>query len=714
MVLKRRSLLKASLSAAGGLMLGFHLPGRGAVYGPQEAPAAEINAWLVIEPDDTIVIRVAQAEMGQGVFTAMPMLVAEELEVDWSRVRAEFADPHRHVTEGQVYRRMQTGGSAAVRESREYLQRAGAEARERLIKAAAEHWLVSPADCRADYGAIHHDATGRSINYGALAGPAAAIRVANVRIKTPEQFGLLGLPTRRLDVPAKVDGSATFGMDVRLPGMLYAAVRHAPVPGSKVRSLRFNAVRNMPGVHKAVRLDDAVAVVADHYWQAQTALEKLPVQWTSSPAAKSHSEGFKRQFVAALDESGVLVRRTGDAVNALDQSETTLASDYVVPYLAHACMEPLNCTAAVSADSVEVWAGVQNPEAALLAAADAAGVEPVQVRLHSHFLGGGFGRRSHTDYVREAVLIAREMPGTPVQMIWSREEDMRQGRYRPMAAIRFKVGFDLEKNVTAFTNHSVTHSILETANPSAVERGTDPSSIEGLVDMPYQFPNLSFTHTMKQTHLTTWWWRSFGNSQNAFALECFIDELATAAKRDPIEFRRAHLAGRPDLAEVLESLKEHSDWNARLPAGSARGMALHESFGTICATVAEVTITSGGKLSVDRVVSVVDCGNLVNPQTAEMQVESGVVYGLSAALHGKMTVEKGQILEDNFDTYRVLTLAETPVMETHFALSGGDKWGGLGEPSLPPVAPAVCNAVYRITGRRIRALPLGDYLLTPA
>lgn len=423
----------------------------------------------------------------------------------------------------------------------------------------------------------------------------------------------------RLDVPAKVDGSAVYGIDVRLPGMLYAAVRHAPVPGSEVRSLRFNAVCGMPGVVKAVRLQDAVAIVAEHYWQAKTALDALPVQWSASPDAKRHSENFKREFVRGLDTDGVPVRRTGDAVRALDQSETTLASDYVVPYLAHACMEPMNCTASVTESGGAVWAGVQNPETALSAAARAAGVDASKVRMHNCFLGGGFGRRSHTDYITEAVQIAREV-NAPVQMIWSREEDMRRGRYRPMAAVRFKVGFDLDKNVTAFTNHSVTHSILEDANPEAVRGGVDLSSVEGLANLPYDFPNLAISHTMKRTHLTTWWWRSAGSSQNAYALECFMDELAVAAKRDPFDLRRAHLGARPDMREVLDILRERSEWGSRMKTGSARGMALHESFGTICGTVAEVTISGVGDLSVDPIVSVVDCGNLVNPQTARVQV----------------------------------------------------------------------------------------------
>lgn len=715
MSISRRHFIMASVTASGGMMLGFQLPAtaKAAPFEPHVTGTQELNAWLVIEPDDVITIRVAQAEMGQGVFTSMAMLVAEELEVDWRQVRAEYADANRHIRENRIYGRMATGGSSAVRRSREYLQRAGAEARMRLLKAAAELWLVNPDQCRADYGRVYHDPSGRSINYGAIAGAAAGISVGKVAIKPPEDFGLIGLPTRRLDVPAKTDGSAVYGMDVRVPGMLYAAVVHTPIVGGSVRSLRFNAIRNMPGVRKAVRMDSAVAVVADHYWQARTALEALPVEWNFGASGKTWSDTFKKDFVRALDGDGVVVSESGNSTQALDRSEATLSSDYVVPYLAHACMEPINCTVSVTAGRVDVWAGVQNPEAALVAAAEAADVPPEQVYVHNCFLGGGFGRRSHTDFVQEAVLIAKEA-GAPVQMIWSREEDMRAGRYRPMAAIRFKVGFDMEKNVTAFTNHSVTHSILEGINPAAVAGGVDPTSVEGLANMPYAFPNRKISHTMKSTHLTTWWWRSVGSSQNAFALECFMDELSVAAKQDPFAYRRARLGGNKAMIDVLDILEEKSNWKTRMPEGAARGMAIHESFGTICGTVAEVSISPGGTLSVSRVVAVVDCGNLVNPSSASMQVESAIVFGLSAVLYGKITVEKGRVLEDNFDTYEVMRMANTPVIETHFALSGGDKWGGLGEPGVPPVAPAVCNAVYAITRRRIRALPLNDYLLTPA
>lgn len=710
----RRALIKSSATATGGLLLAFHLPSFSKARPFESYPesAEEINAWLTIGIDDTITIRVAQAEMGQGVFTSLPMIVAEELEADWRKVRAEYADVNRSIRQDRIYRMMDTGGSRAVRRSREYLQQAGAEARERLIKAAAEQWLVSPDECYADYGRIYHKGSGRSTNYGAVAADAAKVSVVGVRIKTPEEFELLGLPTPRLDVPAKVNGTATFGMDIRIPGMVYAAVAHCPVLGGEVRSLRFNAVRNQAGVLKSVRMKHSVAIVAEHYWQAKTAVEAMPVQWVLGPAGKTYSEIFKREFVAELENEGTVLKESGNVAAAMDEAEKSFESDYVVPYLAHACMEPLNCTVHIQEDRVDVWLGTQFPESALAVTAEITGQSPENVYIHNCFLGCGFGRRSSTDYVEEAVHIAKEV-GKPVQMIWSREEDMRSGYYRPMAAMRFKAGFDLDKNLIAYSNRSVTHSIR--ADHGGSSKKIDSSSVSGLVDMPYEVEHKKISHTAKNTHLTSWWWRSVGHSQNAYAMECFVDEMATSSRMDPFAFRRKHLADRPDLLDVLEVLEKKSNWGKkRLPRGTAQGIAIHESFGTICGQVAEVTVSGTGELKIDRIVSVLDCGNLVNPLTAEMQVESAIMFGLTAALYGKLTVENGVVLEDNLDTYRIAAMAEAPVIETHFALSGGDKWAGLGEPATPPVAPAVCNALYKITGRRIRILPIKDYMLRRA
>jgi isoquinoline 1-oxidoreductase beta subunit len=724
----RRDFLAVSATVSGGLMLGFHLPAKtaeglsaGSASSAGAMPAdfvgdhmagngAEINAWLVINHDDSIVIRVAQAEMGQGVYTALPMILAEELEVDWRRVSAEYASARRNVLEGDVYQRMATGGSQAVSHSRVYLQQAGAEARERLIKAAAEQWHVDPSTCVADYGRVHHRSTGQSINYGAIAGAAAQVSVANVSIKQPAQFGLLGVPKRRLDVPAKVDGSAVFGIDVRLPGMLYAAVTHCPVLGGSLRGYRFNSVREMPGVVQAVRLDAAVAIVASTWWQASKAVEALPVDWEIGDAGKSSSELMRKEFIAALDLPGASVKKVGNAMQAMQDSQTSIESDYILPYLSHSCLEPLNCTVWIQPERVDVWGGFQDPEAVLRLAASLTRRELAQVHVHNCHLGGSFGRRSHTDYVAEAVQIALQA-SAPVQMIWRREEDSRQGRYRPMAAIRFKAGFNMARELIAYTNHSVSPSILQEAHPDAVKAGVDPTSVVGLLNMPYAVAHQQITHTIKNTHLTSWYWRSVGASQNVFAMECFTDEMAAAAGQDPLTFRRALLRGQSAKLKVLAQLAQVTDWGKRMPDGSAQGMALYESAGTIVGMVAEVYLSDQGELAVQRIISVVDCGNLVNPLTAEEQIESSVLFGLTATLYGNLTVENGRILEDNFDTQAIIRMNETPVIETHWALSGGDHWGGLGEPATPCVAPAVCNALYQLTARRMRSLPLKDYYL---
>ncbi|MDH5736735.1 MAG: molybdopterin-dependent oxidoreductase [Gammaproteobacteria bacterium] len=715
--MKRRTFIRSGLSATGGLLLSFHMP----VWGRQkpwetESDAQELNAWLAIEPDDSIIIRVAQSEMGQGVMTSLPMIVAEELEVDWRNVRAEYASANRSLREGGIYKTMSTGGSRAVRRSREYLQQAGAQARHKLLGAAAAIWKVPVTECRADYGRIYHDPTGKSINYGAIAGLASTVRVNEaVAIKKPESFGLLGLPKKKLDAPVKVNGSAVYGMDVRLPGMLYASVVHCPVLGGTLRNMKFNAIREMPGVKAAVRMKSSAAVIADYYWQARKAVERLPVEWEIGEDGKSFSENWKTEFISLLGKGGgVLVREAGEPERAMMEANKTIESHYTVPYLSHACLEPMNCTVHIQEGRIDVWAGVQNPDAALKRVAEATGLNTDQVYIHNCYLGGGFGRRSRLDFIDEAIEIAKQAGGRPVQMIWSREEDQRQGGYRPMSALSFKAGYDLDDNVVAFENHSVTPSILQQLSPEAVKGGVDRSSVEGLGDMPYQIANQEIRHTIKNTHLTTWFWRSVGNSQNAFAMECFVDEMAAAsASKDPLQFRREYLSEHKHLLDVLEVLAQKSNWGRRMPRGSAQGMAIHESFGTVCAQVAEVSILDG-RVKVDRVICVVDCGNLVNRLGAEEQVESGILFGLSAALYGKLTVENGRINEVNYDTYPVVRMADAPVIETHFALSGGDKWGGMGEPATPPIAPAVCNAVYKITGKRIRSLPLSDYHLTIA
>ncbi len=705
--MNRRHFLRASATSAGGLLLSFHLPAL-ATARPFEAAGEgeEINAWLTIAADDAITIRVAQSEMGEGVFTSLPMIVADELGADWSNVRAEYADPNRSLREDGVYQRMGTGGSRAVRHSLPYLLAAGANARERLLLAAARRWGVPAGECKAANSVVTHN--DKTLRFGQLAAAAAAVTVEEAPLKPAAERTLIGTSQRRLEVPAKVDGSAAFSMDVRLPGMVYAAVKHCPVIGGTVKSVDAAALASAPGAPQVVKLGHAVAVVADSYWQAQSAVDALPVAWDNGPGAGGDSQAWRAEFAAALDEPGVVAAEQGDVGAAFAAAESTIEADYFAPYLAHACMEPLNCTVHVQAHRADIWTGMQNPEAAMAVGAEVTGLPAEAIYPHNCFLGGGFGRRLNTDWIREALVIGQQVE-RPVQLIWSRAEDTRQGFFRPMSALRFKAGFDADGKPIGYANHSVTHSILAGVRPDAVATGIDPSSVEGLANLPYAIANTQVSHTIRNTHLTTWFWRSVGATQNAFARECFIDEMAAHAGQDPFDFRRALLgAEHGDTLRVLAMLEEKSDWGRALPPGRGQGMAVFEAFGSVAGQVAEVSVSQSGDVKVERVVCVLDCGNVVNPLTVEEQIEGGVVYGLSAALFGKITVADGAVAESNFHDYPVMRMTDMPVVETHLALAGGDKWGGVGEPGLPPAAPAVCNAIWRATGKRVRSLPIAD------
>jgi isoquinoline 1-oxidoreductase beta subunit len=719
--LSRRRFIVSTATAAGGLMLGFHLPPGGAradeiATQPWMSPldgGTEINAWLLIDPDDNVLIRVAQSEMGEGVFTALPMIVAEELECDWSKVRAEYASANRSLREGGVYQRMATGGSGAVRRSREYLQQAGASARARLIEAAAAEWGVSASECRAENSQVHHDGSGRSINYGAIAGHAAKIELAEEpAIKTPDQFRLLGQPTKRLDTAAKVNGTAVYGIDVRLPDMLYASVQTCSVFGGTLASYDFDAIKDRPGVHAAVEVPDGVAVVADSFWRAKSALEAMPIEWDLGANANVSSADLRARQHEALNADATLAHEQGDVEAAMADAATRVEAVYELPYLSHSTMEPMNCTAHVQANRVDVWVGTQNPEGSLAVAAEVTGVDPENVFVHNCFLGGGFGRRSRQDDVRQSVTIAKAVDGRPVKLIWTREEDTQHGFYRPMATIRFEAGLGPDGMPLAWKNRSVCDSIFATVRPDAIEGGIDRTSVEGLRELAYGIPHQQIDHAMRNTHVPVAFWRSVGSSQNAFALESFVDEVAHAGGKDPFELRRELLKDRPDWLGVLDMIAEKSDWGSPLPRGRGRGMAIHECFGTIVGEVAEVSVSQDGQLKVERVVCGVDSGHVVNPTTVEMQMESGIVYGLTAALYGEITIDAGRVEQANFDTYEMLRIAEMPVVETYLALSGGDKWGGIGEPGVPPIAPAVCNAIFAATSQRIRSLPLKHHDLS--
>jgi len=708
--ISRRTALIATLTAAGGMAIGLRaeaLPMGPVTYDqPHPEGGQELSAWIVIEPDETILIRVAKQEMGQGVFTALPMIVAEELEVDFTRVRVEYAEANRNIRENNVYGAMGTGGSGSVRRNYQTLQQVGASARARLIAAAAARFQVDPATCTVSNGVVRHAASGRTASYGSLAAEAATIHLAaEPRIKSPDAFRLIGTAQKRLDVAVKVDGLAKFGIDTIVPGMVHAAIMACPVFGGTLASVDDSQARGMRGVQAVVKLDRAVAVVADNFWRAKQALAALDITWHEGPAAATSSEIFRADYRAALDGPAVRAKTEGDVSAAMAKAATRIDAVYEAPHLAHAAMEPLNCTAHVQKDRVDIWMGTQFPEQALAAAAEITGVAKANIHIHNCFLGGGFGRRAVNDELRQAVAISKII-GKPVKLVWSREEDMRQDRYRPQAAIRFKAGLDRAGMPVAWDMRTAVGSITRSLGWGKVPDGIEPSAVEGLVNSPYAVKNLAVDCILKNTHVPVMFWRSVGSSQNAFALESFVDEMAAASGADPLAFRRKLLAGKEDFLHVLKVLEEKSNWGAPLPAGWGRGIAIHESFGTIVGEVVEASVSAQGDVKVHRVVAAVDCGHVINPLTVAEQIESGVIYGLTAALSGEITIKDGAVEQGNFDAYQVVRMIDTPKIEVHLALSGGSKWGGIGEPGTPPIAPALANAIFNATGQRIRSLPI--------
>jgi isoquinoline 1-oxidoreductase beta subunit len=710
--LSRRYFLRAGLTAAGGLAIGVAIPGwAGAAIDaapwdktmPQDG--TEIGAWIVIEPDDSIIIRVAKSEMGQGILTALPMIVAEELGCDWTKVKSEYASANRNIRDGGPYGAMGTGGSRSVRTTREPLQQAGASARIRLITAAAKRWQVPVGECAAKDSKVTHGPSGRSLGFGALAGDAAAVTLDHEpAIKTPDQFTLLGQALARLDSQVKVTGEARFGIDIRVPDMVYAAVVTCPVPGGSVKSYDAGKVTGRRGVTAVVPVLNGVAVVADRFWRAKEALADLAVEWDYGAGAGTSSAQFRADYRAALD-GALVMARDDQGVDKELAGGTPFEALYEVPHVAHAAMEPLNCTAHYTPDRLDIWMGTQDAQGCTQQAATQAGLKPEQVYVHNCFLGGGFGRRAINDEMKQAVTISKAI-GKPVKLIWTREEDMRHDRFRPQAAIRMKAGFGPDKMPSVISIRTAVGSIERSIGRGTAPTGVEPQAVEGFVDLPYDVPHIRVECLLKNTHIPVMFWRSVGSSQNAFAMESFIDELAHEAGADPLQFRRSLLQSKPDFLHVLDVLEAKSDWGRKLPAGSGRGMAIHEAFGTIVAQAVEVAVSPQGKVKVERVVAVVDCGHVINPRLVEMQIESAVIYGLTAALYDEITIKDGRVEQSNFDDYPMVRMADTPKIETYLALSGGTKWGGIGEPGTPPIAPALANGIFAATGRRLRSLPV--------
>lgn len=710
--LSRRQFIVTGLTAAGGLAIGIGparaLPIAAQPWSPETADPHEFDAWLVIEPDDTIIIRYPRSEMGQGSFTALPMMVAEELEADWSKVKAEFASANRNVRQDFVYGRdMSSVGSHSVRFSHQQMQQVGASARARFVLAAARRWGVPEGECEARLSKVTHKPTGRSFGYGALAAAAAKIALdKEPALKPPEAYTLIGTPKPRLDVPDKINGTAAYGIDTRVPGMVYAAVIGCPVPGGTLRSVDDTAAKRMRGVEAVVNLDNAVAVVADRFWRAKRAAEALKLAWNPGVGAGTDSAQFAKAYRAALDGPAATARNDGDVDKALQDAAKRIEALYEVPYLAHAPMEPLNATAHYRANRLDVWIGTQNALLTLQTAATAASLAPDRVFVHNCFCGGGFGRRSFNDEMVQAIRVSKTI-GKPVKLVWTREEDIRHDRFRPQAAIRFKAAFAADGTPTGLDIRTAVGSLLRSLGRSKVESGIEPMAVEGLANSPYAIASTRVDCVLKNTHIPVSFWRSVGSSQNAFAIESFIDEMAHAAGQDPYRFRRTLLAGRADFLKVLDTLAEKSGWGQTLPAGMGRGIAIHECYGSIVGAVVEVALREG-QVKVERVVVALDCGHAVNPLTVAEQLEGGTIWGLSAALFGKNTVKDGAIVETNFDTYPVVRMADAPKIETYLALTGGRKWGGVGEPGAAPIAPAVTNAIFAATGKRIRQLPIRD------
>ena len=679
----------------------------------------EVNAWVHIDNDDTVTIRIARSEMGQGTLTGLAQLVAEELECDWTKVRTEYPTPGENIARERVWGDFSTGGSRGIRNSHDYVREGGAAARMMLIEAAANEWGVPASECRAENSTITHSGSGKSTTYGKVAMAASKLAPPiDITLKDPSEWKIIGQPKKRLDTADKLTGKQIYGADVSLEGMLNASVKAAPKRSGTLKSFDASAVESMPGVKKVVKVDDtAVAVVAETWWQANQALEALPIEWNDGEAADYSSSAFEAELDDGLTASEAFVGNyVGDPMSAIGSAANVIEATYNMGHQNHACMEPMNATALWTEDKCEVWCPTQNGEAALAAAAEASGLPIEQCEVYKLHLGGGFGRRGGGDYVAQVVNIAKQMPGVPIKMLWTREESMRQGFFHPTTKARVRGTLDENGNIEAMHLRISGQSILAALIPQLLVDGTDYATFQGLVPsgvnpqledqtLKYSFPNLLIDHAMRNPPVRPGFWRGVNLNQNAIYLECFMDEMAHAAGRDALEFRLAHLTDQPKAAAVLQAVADKSGWGS--DDGLSRGLCVMYGFGSYVAACAEVTVDDDGFLKMHRIVAATDPGVAVNPQQIEAQVEGSFVYGLSALLHGEITFEDGEVQEQNFDTFNSLRIAEMPEVETIVMPSGGF-WGGVGEPTIAVAPPAVLNAIFAATGKRVRTLPLRD------
>jgi isoquinoline 1-oxidoreductase subunit beta len=710
--LSRRSFLVNTAAAAGGLAIGFHIPFD--IEAAAQTATPEINAWVVIKPDDTVVVRIARVEMGQGTLTGLAQLVAEELECDWDKVTWEYPTPGQSVARNRVWGNFLTAGSQGIRQSNEYVRKGGAGARMMLVQAAANEWKVPASECTVSKGVITHAASGRSTTYGKVADAAGKLEAPkDIPLKDIKSWTIAGKQLKRLDTLDKTNGKLVYSIDLKLPGMLNAALKICPVFGGKIKSFDAAKVQGMPGVKKVAPIADiGVAVVADTWWRAKTALDALPIEWDVGPNGNVQSAD-----IAAAQKEGLtateafLGNQAGDARAALAGAARTVEAVYGYPHQHHVTMEPMNATALWTEDKCEVWTATQNAEAALATTVQASGLPIGKCEVYRHHLGGGFGRRGVHDFVRYAVLVAKQMPGTPIKMIWSREEDMTHGVYHPTTQCKLVGGFDTNGNLTALHMRISGQSILAGLNPAALQNGRDPTNFQGLNpqgpegQFGYTIPNLLIDHAMRNPHVPPGFWRGVNNNENALYLECFMDELAHSAKQDPLAFRRKMMANHPKHLAVLNAVAEKAGWGTPTAPGVFRGIAQHMGYGSYVAACAEVSVSDGGVLKIHRIVAATDCGTAVNPQQIEAQIEGSFVYGLTAMLYGDITIKDGRVEQENFDTYPMMRMDEMPVVESIIMPSGGF-WGGVGEPTICVAAPAVLNAIFAATGKRIRQMPL--------
>ena len=720
--LSRRHFILTAASAAGGFIIGIGVaPGATHAATVSEQPwndgdayvANEIDAWIAIDADDSILIRYQRSEMGQGSMTALPMMIAEELHCEWSKVRIEYASSNRNFRENKVYGDMFSHGSYSVRQSQKKMQQVGASARERLIAAAAARWNVPASECTAAQSVVTHKPSGQRLRFGELAADAAKITLAaEPAIKTPAQFTFIPRPLPRVDVVHKTDGSAKFGIDAQVPDMVFAAITACPVPGGKLRSVDESVLAGTPGFVQVVKLDNAVAVVASgSFWRAKRALSRLQLEWDVGEAGKVDSDRLSQAYRAALNEPMLTARNDGNVDQAMSGATKTFEAVYETPYLSHSPMEPMNATVNLQPDRLDVWVGTQDAEAALEAAARVSGLKPEQVYIHNAFLGGGFGRRDANDEVTQAILIAKAVD-RPVKLIWTREEDTRQDKFRPHAVVAFRAAVGADGMPTAWSMRVVTSSIFASVGIPFPPNKVVPPTVAGLVDNGYNVANMRVESLVKNTHLPVWFWRAPGANQHNFAIESFLDEMASASGLDPYQMRRKLLEGKPDWLKVLDTAAEKGDRGKPLPKGSGRGIAICTFADRLCAQVAEVTVKPNGQVKVNQVTVALDTRYIVNPRTIAEQAEGAVIFGLTAALYGKITIKDGAAVQGNFDTYRMVRLAEAPKIDVHLVSSGGKVWGGAGEPATPPIAAAVANAIFAATGKRLRSLPISDHDLT--